>query len=498
MIRKKTKVVCTIGPASESVRTLEKMIRAGMNVARMNFSHGSYEDFEKQIRNIRTASKNTGIPVAIMQDLQGPKIRVGELPEKGILLKNGASVVLTVRPALSTPPALSYPRAQSSSFEPTASSKLVTSSKPATPATIPVQYKNLPRDVKKNDRILLCDGMLELRVEKIAGTDITCRVVTGGLVQTHKGINVPTASISANPITDKDKEDLIFGLKNDVDYVALSFVKNAKNIAELRDLIRHHRGRAKIIAKIERHEAIKNMEEIIHEADGVMVARGDMGVEIPPEKVPVIQKKLIRMANLHGKPVITATEMLQSMIENPRGTRAEVSDVANAVFDHTDAIMLSNESAVGKYPVKATLTLSKVAAATEKEIQKHYHLLPARLFHDNQPLSYATCEAACELAKNTGARLVVAVTLSGFTAQHIAKHRLYIPVIAITEDPKVQQQLQLVWGIGKVLIHKLDFNRHISRIRKLLIAKKLVKPKDRVVVVTNASSEEKLISTIII
>lgn len=506
MIQKKTKVVCTIGPASEKISTLEKMIKAGMNVARLNFSHGSYEDFENLIRNIRAASRKLKTPVAIMQDLQGPKIRVGELPEKGVVLKNGARVILTTRQPLR------LPRPQRSTFEVALTSKVGPASKvalaskvaptskvdPASKAIIPVQYKNLPRDVKKRDRILLCDGMIELKVEKVSGPDIFCKVITGGLVEKHKGINVPSASISANPITDKDRKDLAFGLKNDVDYVALSFVKNAKNVAELRDLIRRHRGRAKIIAKIERHEAIKNMEEIVHEADGVMVARGDMGVEIPPERVPIIQKKLIRMANMHGKPVITATEMLQSMIENPRATRAEVSDVANAVFDHTDAIMLSNESAVGKFPVKATLTMAKVAESTEKEIQKHYRLLPEKLFRENQPVSYATCEAAAEMAKNTGAKLVVAVTLSGFTAQHIAKHRLYIPIVAVTEDPKVQQQLQLVWGIDKVFVQKIDFNSHVSRVRRLLVAKKLVKPKDKVVVVTNASRREKLISTIII
>jgi len=472
MINKKTKIVCTIGPASESVPILKKMIRAGMNVARMNFSHGSYADFEKQIRNIRTAAKKLNTQVAIMQDLQGPKIRVGDMPEKGIFLKKGAEITLTMRTLTGT----TGPEG----------------------TVIPVQYKNLVRDVKARDRILLCDGMIELHVIKIRRTEIICKVITEGLVEKHKGINVPSASISANPITIKDKEDLAFGLKNDVDYIAMSFVKNAANIAELRDLIRKQHGRAKIIAKVERHEAIKNMEEIIHEADGVMVARGDMGVEIPPEQVPIIQKKLIAMANLHGKPVITATEMLQSMIDKPRATRAEVSDVANAVFDHTDAIMLSNESAVGKYPVKAVLTLAKVSASTEKEIQKHYHLLPAKLFHDNQPVSYATCEAAAELAKNTGAKLIVAITLSGFTAQHIAKHRIYIPIIAVTEDEKVRRQLQLVWGIGKVYVMKIDPDRHVGQVRRLLIKNKMVKAGDKVVVVTNASKEEKLISTIII
>jgi pyruvate kinase len=468
MIHKKTKVVCTIGPASEKPAVLEKMIAAGMNVARINFSHGDYKEFERIIKNIRSASKKMKTPIAIMQDLQGPKIRVGEMPEAGVTLKNGKQVTLTT--------------------------KKITGNN----EIIPVQYRHLPKDVARKDKILLCDGMIELVVIKVTRQDILCKVVIGGIVKSHKGINVPTASISANPITAKDKKDLVFGIAHDVDYVAMSFVKNAKNVAELRELIRKLKGKAKIIAKIERHEAITHLEEIIHEADGVMVARGDMGVEIPPEQVPLVQKKMIHMANLHGKPVITATEMLQSMIENPRATRAEVSDVANAVFDNTDAIMLSNESAVGKFPVQATLTLSKVAASTEHELKKHGFFLPASLFSENQPISYATCRAAAEMALKIGAKLIVALTMSGFTAQHIAKHRIHIPIIVITEDPKVEKQLQLVWGINKVFVQKINFKNFTAQVRKLLLQKQLVKTEDKIVIITNASKAEKLISTIII
>jgi pyruvate kinase len=472
MIHKNTKIVCTIGPASEKPEIIEKLILSGMNVARLNFSHGKYEEYVKTINTIRKVSHKLKIPVAIMQDLQGPKIRVGEMPEKGIMLKKDTVITLTA--------------------------KKIKGKEDASGITIPFQYKHLPKDVKKDDRILLCDGMLELQVIKVKGEEITCKVLSGGLLESHKGINVPTASISANPITDKDKKDLAFGLSHDVDYVALSFVKNAKNIEELREMIRQHRGEAKIIAKIERHEAIQNMEEIIIAADGVMVARGDMGVEIPAEQVPIVQKKLIRMANRHGKPVITATEMMQSMIDKPRPTRAEVSDVANAIFDNTDAIMLSNESAVGKYPVKATLTLSKIAHAIENEMKNHTQFLPGRLFHEKQPISYGTCEAAAEMARNIGAKMIVIITMSGFTAQHIAKHRPYIPMIVITEDPKVQLQLQLVWGINQVFVRKINFQDYIPQIRKLLREKKLVNKHDQVVVICNASHDEKLISTIII
>jgi pyruvate kinase len=390
------------------------------------------------------------------------------MPEQGINLKNNQVVTLTTRPVMGTQ------------------------------TVVPVQYKNLPKDLKKSDKILMNDGLIEIKVLNIKKNEIKCRVIIGGLLKSHKGINVPTASISANPITKKDLQDLKFGLENDVDYVALSFVKNADNIAQLRELIRKQHGRAKIVAKIERHEAVKNLEEIIHETDAVMVARGDLGTEIPPEQVPLIQKRIIHMANLHGKPVITATEMLQSMIENARPTRAEVSDIANAVFDHTDAIMLSNESAVGKYPVQATETMSRVASSTEHELKKHELFLPNRLFKGILPVSYASCSAAAEIAKNINANLIVTLTLSGFTAQHVAKHRIYIPIIAITEDRKVQQQLQMVWGISKVFIMKINFANYIPQIRKFLLEKKLVKKGDKVVTISNASKQEKLISTILI
>jgi pyruvate kinase len=468
MINKKTKVVCTLGPACEKAAVLTKMVQAGMNVARLNFSHGNYSQFEELIKTVRSVAQKLQTPVAIMQDLQGPKIRVGEMPENGVILKNGSVIVLTIKDIKGT-------------------DKL-----------IPIQYKELYKDVKKNDRILLNDGMMEIHVIKIQNKEITCKVVIGGKLLSHKGINVPTASISAHPITPKDKKDLVFGLKQNVDFVAMSFVKNAQNIRDLRSMIRQHAGEAKIIAKIERHEAVENLEEIILEADGVMVARGDLGVEIPPEQVPIIQKKIIHMANKHGKPVITATEMLQSMIENPRATRAEVSDVANAILDHTDAIMLSNESAVGKFPVQAVLTLSKVAVATENEIQKHQVFLQQKVNSKDQPLSYATCEAAARLAEEMKAKLIVAVTLSGFTAEHIAKHRVFIPLYVLTENPKVEKQMQLVWGATQTFVEPIDFSNHLEQVKKLLLKNRVAKHGDKVVVVSNASKDEKLISTIIL
>lgn len=467
-MRKNTKIICTIGPASMSKQTLTKMVKAGMNVARLNFSHGTYEEFGEIIKNIREVSQELNIPIAIMQDLQGPKIRVGVLPEQGIILKKGQTIILT------------------------------TKKEPSRRDTIPIQYAHLPKDVNINDRILLADGMIELIVRRKTDTDITCKVIIGGEITSHKGINVPTASISADPLTSKDIKDLYFGLKNDVDFVALSFVRKSEDIAKLRDLIREKKGRAKIVAKIERHEALKNIVEIIHETDAIMVARGDMGVEISPAKVPIQQKKIIHLANIHGKPVITATEMMQSMVTNPRPTRAEVSDVANAIFDHTDAIMLSNESAVGRYPVQAVKFMSQIASSTEQELRKNATFVPSKLFQGEFPISYATCSNGAMLAKNISASLLIAITRSGFTAQHLAKHRLNIPIVAITEDPKIQQQLQLVWGVQKTLTVPFETIQTPIQIKKILLKNNLARKGQKVVIVSNATADEKSISTIII
>lgn len=443
------------------------MIQAGMNVARLNFSHGTYNQFESLLKNVKQAAKELKTTVAILQDLQGPKIRIGKLSPKGITIKRGQLITLSTKP------------------------------KPSK-GQIPIQYKGLPKDVSKGDRILVNDGLIEVKVQRKTSSTITCKVITGGTILSNKGINVPTASIRSATITAKDKRDLKFGLKNNVDFVALSFVKDAKDIEALRKLIRAQKGRAKIIAKIERHEAVENPEEIIHEADGVMVARGDLGVEVSLQKVPIIQKKLIHMANLHGKPVITATEMLQSMVVKARPTRAEVSDVANAIFDHTDAIMLSNESSVGKHPVKAVQTLTKIAKSTEDEMRRHSEFLPNRLFEGMQPISYVTCSSAAKLAQQIKAKAIVAITQSGFTAQHIAKHRVQIPIIAITEDLKVEKQLQLVWGVDQTIFADIKPAEPETQIRKILLSKKVARKGDTVVVVTNASQSEKSISAIVL
>ncbi|MBU1992539.1 MAG: pyruvate kinase [Patescibacteria group bacterium] len=467
MIQKRTKVVCTLGPASEDKKTIERMVKAGMNVARLNFSHGTYENFKMIIKNVREVSKKLGKPVAILQDLQGLKIRVGKMPKNGLPVKNGDRLTITTREV------------------------------EGKKGLVPSQYKNLAKDVHKGDIIFIEDGLIELKVLSKQGENIKCRVVEGGIIKSNKGINVPTATITANPMTAKDKKDLEFGIKHDVDWVALSFVMSEKDVLHLRKLIQAKKSKARIIAKIERQEAVQNMRKIIKAADGVMVARGDLGIEISPEMVPIIQKKIIKLANRYGKPVITATQMLQSMVEKPIATRAEISDAANAVFDNTDALMLSNESAVGKYPVDATETLSKVARTVEHELSKNEDLKPITIKEHDIPIANATCLNAAKLARDIDAHYIVAVTGSGFTAQHIVKHRLYTPVITITNSEKVRNQLALVWGLNEIHVHEISLKNITSDIKTFIREKKLVKKGSEVVIVCNASKKHKLISTVI-
>lgn len=462
-----TKIVCTLGPASEDEKTIERMANAGMDVVRLNFSHGTYDHHKMLIKNVRRVSEKLKRPIAILQDLQGPKIRVGEMPKEGVKIKKGQIVTIT------------------------------TKNVKGRRGLIPSQYKDLPKDIKKGDQILIDDGLIELKVTGKSKNSIRCRVIEGGTVNSHKGINVPGGNITANPITSKDRKDLEFGIKNDIDWVALSFVRSEKDISDLRRIIQKEKGNVKIIAKIERREAVLNMHKIIKAADGVMVARGDLGLEVPAENVPIIQKKIIKLANKYGKPVITATQMLHSMIQNPIATRAEISDAANAVFDHSDALMLSNESAVGKYPVEATKTLNRVANAVENNLKKHEELRPITIKEHDIPIANATCLNACKLANDIKADYIVAVTGSGFTAQHVAKHRLYIPIIAITNNEKVRNQLALTWGLNEILVHEISLRNVVSDVKKFLREKNLVKKGSEVVIVCNASKRHKLISTII-
>jgi pyruvate kinase len=471
MYTKNTKIVCTLGPASDSVSEITNLIHAGMNVARLNFSHGTYEHHSKIIKNLRKAEKMTGRRIAILQDLQGPKIRLGDLPEEGIEIKKGEIIELTINKILGK--------------------------KTPKETIIPIQYKGIIKDAKAKDLLMINDGIIEVQITKVTKTSLFCKVTAGGLLKSKQGVNSSTASISAKPITEKDRKDLEFGLKNNVDYVALSFVREPKDIEELRALIRKQKKDAKIVAKIERHEAVKNLEEIIEISDAVMVARGDLGIDLPAAQVPIVQKRMISLANKHAKPVITATQVLQSMVENPIATRAEISDAANAVFDSTDAIMLSNESAVGKYPFKAAATLSKVAETVETEMQKHpellEHLIPIR----SGGTLNATCLNACELAKDTKANFIVVYTKSGYTARHVAKYRPSIQIITVVTTERIARELTLVWGLNKIFVQALTGHgsQKTDKIVQFLKREKIVKKGQKIVIVGSASEQEKIIST---
>ncbi len=465
---KKTKIVCTLGPASDSCTELTALIQAGMNVARLNFSHGNYQHHQKIIKNLRQAAKDCDKDIAILQDLQGPKIRTGEMPEQGLKIKKGDKVYISV--------------------------KKMTGFQDEKGTHISSGYKGIIKDVKKGDSLLIDDGLIELKVNKVS-QEIECTTKHGGTIKSRKGINIPTATISAKTITTKDKEDLEFGLKHDVDYVALSFVKDSKDIKDLKKLIAKKKKKTKVIAKIERKEAVANLEEIVVESDGVMVARGDLALNVTPEQVPIIQKKIIYLANIYGKPVITATQVLHSMIENPVPTRAEVSDAANAVFDHTDAIMLSNESSVGKFPAKATRVLSKVAKAVEKELEKERELVGAEIERRLKHSENATCINACELALDGKAKKIIIYTEDGYTARHIAKHRIYTPLIVITPNAKTKRELALIWGINQILEAKLDPSDSDS-ILQFLKKEKKIKKGEKILLVCNASKKEKILSTI--
>ncbi len=408
----KTKIVCTIGPASEAPEVLRALISKGLSVARLNFSHGTRQEHAEKIRLIRKISAELNIPVAILQDLSGPKIRVGEIPDPGIRLEKGKPFILTAEQGIGQENKVS------------------------------VSYKNLPSELKEDDTILLADGFMELRVEKIHGEEIHCVVVRGGLLTSHKGINIPTESIGVPSITEKDREDLLFGLEHDVDFVALSFVRKAHDVQQLKDLIADKGKDTPVIAKIEKWEAVNNIEDIMKVADGIMVARGDLGVEIPLAQVPMVQKMLIRKANFTGKPVITATQMLRSMVDQPRPTRAEATDVANAVLDGTDAVMLSEETASGNYPIEAVANMVDIIKKAEEKFphRKYLELMP------HNSISESVAHVACVLADHLDASAIIATTRSGQTAQYISRFRPRQGIIALSPQETTVRRLCLEWG----------------------------------------------------
>lgn len=468
---KKTKLICTIGPASQDKSTLKKLVKAGMNAARLNFSHGTYESFNLMIENIRAVSKELKTPIAIIQDLQGPKIRIGKVPDEGIKVKKGQEIILdtTIK------------------FSDTRKNTLI----------IPLQYKNLPKDIKLDDPIFIDDGKIELEATKInkQKTEIHCIVKNNGTLFSNKGLNAPKTALSIESMSKKDIQDLEYGIALDVDYVALSFVREAEDIYKLRQrLNKAKRFQTKIIAKIERPEAMINLESIVEASDSIMIARGDLGIEIPAAKVPLAQKKIIREANKQGKPVITATHVLNSMVENPLPTRAEISDAANAIFDKTDAIMLSNETAVGEYPVQACQVLNDVAIEIEPEISKHYDWHSHNIELETID---AICNHACWLALDINAKYIVTLSKSGYTAGQISKNRSNTETIVFTSLPKTKNQLSILWGINHVFCEeKLDYKNPVDQVRKTLLKAKLVKKNDEIVIVNAVrGSKERLITT---
>lgn len=417
----KTRIVCTIGPACNSPAILEEMINAGMNVARLNFSHGTLSSHEENINNIRLISERLQKPVAIIQDLSGPKIRIGSFSKETIVLKANDQFTLT--------------------------KKMIEGNE----MMVSVTYPLLPDLVAPGDTILLCDGEIELKVIRKDSTDILCTVIVGGELNAGKGINLPTKSLPIPSLTEKDKGDLAFGLEHDVDYVALSFVRNVDDILQLKEIIRKKNRDTPVIAKIEKHEALENLEDIIKAADAIMVARGDLGVDIPLEKVPSIQKKIIYIANRHGKPVITATQMLESMVHNYRPTRAEVTDVANAILDGTDAVMLSEETAKGRYPVESVRMLSKVAGETEPGFVRKNSIDTLHSRDGAVAIPDAISMATCQVARDLNTKVIITCTQTGSTARFISKYRPKQYILAVTTSFNTYRRLALVWGVTPML-----------------------------------------------
>ncbi|MBI9086298.1 MAG: pyruvate kinase [Desulfobacterales bacterium] len=449
----KAKIVATIGPASSSRDMLEKLVEAGMNVARLNFSHGSYESHTEVIRTIRSVSRTMNRPVGILLDLQGPKIRVGKM-EGGepVRLKRNASFAITTKPLAGTAERVS------------------------------TTYENLPGDVRAGDTILLDDGLIRLQVVSSDNDTVHCRVIIGGYLKENKGINLPGVKVSAPSMTEKDRRDLNFGIKNGVDYFALSFVRSADDMNQIKALIKKQGADIPVIAKIEKPEAVANLDAILDAADGVMVARGDLGVELEPELVPTVQKQIIATANKRNRLVITATQMLETMSTNPIPTRAEASDVANAIFDGTDAVMLSGETASGRYPVQSVRMMAKITEQAECSPFMRYNLHFGK--DPTDIVTHAVAQSAVNILHEVDARCIVAFSVSGKTSKQISKQRPNRPIYAFSSRMEIYNRLSLLWGVYPMYIPDItDAKRLITSSENLLMEKKLVEKGDLVVLV---------------
>ncbi len=419
---RKTKIICTMGPANDDPKVLRQMIEAGMNVARFNFSHGSHEEHQGRLDNLNALRKELGVPVAALLDTKGPEIRIKQFANGKEQLEQGQTFTLTTREVEGTNEIVS------------------------------ITYKDLPGDVKAGSTILLADGLIRLEVESVNDTDIVCRVMNRGPISNNKGVNVPGVSLSMPYMSEKDKSDILFGVKAGFDFVAASFTRNAQDIMDIRNLLKSAGGEhIRIIAKIENQEGIDNIKEILEAADGIMIARGDMGVEIDFTEIPIIQKDLILHSFAAGKPVVTATQMLESMIENPRPTRAEITDVANAIYDGTSAIMLSGETAAGKWPVEAVSTMAAIAERTEND--PHYQERYGISLEEGQlSVSAATAHAACTVAEDLNAKAIIAISKTGQTVRQMCRYRSDAPIIACVMDETVQRQLAVSWGVTAIMM----------------------------------------------
>lgn len=456
---KKTKIVATIGPASEGEAMLSSLVKAGMNVCRLNFSHGTHEGALAQVKNIRAVALKLGTPTAILQDLSGPKIRIGDLYKERVMLKKGSIFTLTTKKCLGD---------ENKAY---------------------VNYSGLPKEIKKGNSILLDDGKKRLEVISVMGTEIKCRIMVGGEIKGRRGVNLPGVSLKISCLTAKDKKDVLFGIENKVDYVALSFVRRATDIRELRAILSKAKSTAKIIAKIETEEAIQNIDAIIAETDGVMVARGDLAVEVPAQEVPILQKMIIEKCNIAGKPVIVATQMMESMIKSPVPTRAEVSDVANSILDGADAVMLSEESALGEYPVEAVKMMSDIAEIAEKNYPHREALYGDILAPENDNSTHrkdvvdAVTFSVVSTASAVGAKVIIALSESGLTARMVSRYRPAQPVIAMSPKDHVVRQLELVFGCFPVRIDNFTTVADVMKVVRAYVLKyKIAEKGDKVVV----------------
>src|SRR5512147_528200 len=463
---RKAKIVCTIGPASNSPAMLDRLIESGMDVARLNFSHGTHESHAAAITAIRHAAKRRRAAVAIIQDLQGPRIRVGELPDEGIGVRAGQQVRLQTMLARSGGQLGVQSIARSAVPE------------------IPVTYQFLARDIQPGARILINDGLIELIVDRISGGSVECTVTTGDRITSHKGINLPGTRVSAPTLTDKDREDIRFGIAQGVDYLALSFVRGPEDIVAARKLVAECGGNLPIIAKIERSEAVASLDAILEQADGVMIARGDLGVEMGPEAVPVLQKRIIAEANRRRRLVITATQMLESMTSALRPTRAEASDVANAVFDGTDAVMLSAETAIGSHPIETVQVMDRIIRAAEEGAKPGW--LP-KADGEQGELSFpeAICTAASSAARTINDGAIVAFSEQGMTARLISKQRPAAPIIALTPFEPVRQRMALYWGVRPYTMPQIEqTDARVDEAERRLRTEGLVKTGERIVILS--------------